>query len=198
MSAAPVPLRVAAHTGVMGLDLRVLELIAEHRAGWLTSLSLTVAEVGMSNVAYLGALALCLLFGWLFGAWRPAVAAPVAGIVGLVAAEAAKNLIGRPRPPDGLAVLTSGGSSMPSSIAALTAAAALPLILAGLRMANRTGRALSVLVATATLVVGACMIYLGAHWLTDVVAGWALGAAIGAAVFRLIAGPVRRRVPSGG
>lgn len=182
----------------MWLDQAVLHLIADHRAGWMTALSLTVAEVGMSNLAYLGALLLCVLFGWLFRAWRPAAAAPLAGIAALAAAEFAKGLIGRPRPPDALAVLTAGGSSMPSSIGALTAGAALPLILAGVRMANRTGRVLIALVSAATVGVGACMVYLGAHWLSDVLAGWALGAVIGAVMFRLIAGPIRRRVPAGG
>ncbi len=182
----------------MGLDLAVLHLIAEHRTGWANALTLTVADVGMSHVAYLGALGLCLLFGWRYRAWRPAVAAPVAGALALAVAESVKGMIGRPRPPEDLAVLTSVGSSMPSSIAALTAGAAVPLILAGVRMANRTGRVLIALVSVATVGVGGCMVYLGAHWLSDVVAGWALGAVIGAVVFRVIAGPIRRRVPTGG
>ena len=38
-----------------------------------------------------------------------------------------------------------------------------------------------------TALVGVCMVYLGAHWTTDVLAGWVLGAVIGAAQ-RLLAG----------
>ena len=38
------------------------------------------------------------------------------------------------------------------------------------------------------VVVGAAMVYLGAHWLTDVLVGWAVGAGVAAA----LAVPFRR------
>jgi len=50
--------------------------------------------------------------------------------------------------------------------------------------------------AVITLVVGASRLYLGAHWLTDILAGWALGAAwiaFVAAVTLLATGQGRRR-----
>ena len=177
----------------MGVDQEVLRQIADHRTGWATDLARTVAEVGMSTTAYLAAAVLCVLFGWVFRAWRPALAAPVAAVLAIGIAEAAKDLIGRARPPQALAELTSTGYAMPSSIGAMTSAAAVPVVLAGLRMGTATGRVLAAVVAVATVGVGVCMVYLGAHWLTDVLAGWALGTAIGLAVYRVIAGPVRHR-----
>ncbi len=176
-----------------GWDLNVLEAVAAHRTWWATDLSRAVMAVGDTKVVYLTALLLCALFGWGFRAWRPAAAAPLSAIVAVVVTEIAKQLIDRPRPPHALALVTAAGSAMPSSIGAMTAAAATPVILAGLRMANRTGQVLAGALAAATLMIGVSMVYLGAHWLSDVLVGWALGAAIGTLVFRLIAGRPRGR-----
>ncbi len=179
-----------------GWDLNVLEAVAAHRTWWATDLSRAVMALGDTKVVYLAALLLCAFFGWRFRAWRPAAAAPLAAIVAVVVTEIAKQMIGRPRPPEALALVTAASSARPSSIGAMTAAAATPVILAGLRMASRTGRVLAGAVAAATLVIGVSMVYLGAHWLSDVLAGWALGAVIGSLVFRLIAGRLRGRSPA--
>ena len=92
-----------------------------------------------------------------------------------------------------LAIVDAGGLAMPSSIAALTAAAATPLVLAGLRNATPAGRTMAALLLTGTVAVGVCMVYLGAHWPSDVLVGWALGAAIGAVLFHLLQRWGRRR-----
>ena len=168
-----------------------MQAVAAHRTWWATDLARAVMAAGNSSLTYLAAALLCVAFGWRFHAWRPAVAAPLAAVLALVLALAAKSLFDRPRPPESLALATEASSAMPSSIAAMTAAAATPVILAGLRMRNRTGRVLVWLLALATLGIGVSMVYLGAHWLSDVLVGWLVGAGVGAVVFRLIAGPTR-------
>jgi undecaprenyl-diphosphatase len=175
----------------VGWDLDVLEAVAAHRTWWATDLARAAMAAGNSSLTYLAAVGLCVVFGWRFRAWRPAVAAPLAAGLAIAVALAAKGVFDRPRPPEMLALATETSSSMPSSIAAMTAAAATPLILAALRLRNRTGRLLVWLLALITLGIGISMVYLGAHWLSDVLVGWLVGVGVGAVVFRLIAGPVR-------
>jgi undecaprenyl-diphosphatase len=89
-----------------------------------------------------------------------------------------KVLTGRQRPPAALAVQHFAGLAFPSGHA--TQAAAVWGMLAAL-LANATSRG-SIKVAIwagallVTALVGVSRLYLGAHWLTDVLGGWALGA----------------------
>ncbi|NEK84273.1 phosphatase PAP2 family protein [Blastococcus saxobsidens] len=82
--------------------------------------------------------------------------------------------------------MPTDGFAMPSSIAALTAEAAVPLILYGVRRADAVGGLVVVVLGTGTAMVGAAMVYLGAHWVSDVFVGWALGAAFGLAASALV------------
>ena len=88
-----------------------------------------------------------------------------------------KALVGRPRPPSALALGTYGGMAFPSGHA--LQATAVWGMLAVLTAASVARRRTKVLVwcagAAVALGVGASRVYLGAHWLTDVMGGWALG-----------------------
>ena len=80
-------------------------------------------------------------------------------------------------PPE-LSLLQVSGFSMPSSVAA----AAIAALIAFPWNSPRTRRGFTVALVVVLAIVGACMIYLGAHWASDVLAGWVLGSAIGTAV----------------
>lgn len=92
-----------------------------------------------------------------------------------------KNLYGRDRPPEALVEATSG--SFPSGHSIGGAVMAVGLVVAFVP-AGPERRNLEIVAAGFAFIMGGSRIYLGAHYLTDVVAGVAFGAAaaIGAAV----------------
>jgi membrane-associated phospholipid phosphatase len=170
----------------MDWDRALLETLAAHRTDRVTAVAKGLMDAGQPASTYVAAALAALVFAWVFGAWRAVAAAMLAAVVATAVAEFAKELIGRPRPPASLALVPADGFAMPSSIAALTAGAAMPLILWGLRSGRRSAEVIAVLLGVGTVLVGASMVYLGAHWLSDVLAGWVLGAAVGVAALRLL------------
>jgi undecaprenyl-diphosphatase len=104
----------------------------------------------------------------------------VAGlVVTALAKSAAKALIERPRPSPALAVGSNTGSAFPSGHAAdsLVVFVMLALILSTAQSPRAKWAVWSIAMAL-VLVVGGSRIYLGSHWLTDVLGGWALAGAI--------------------
>src|SRR5207247_10421532 len=107
--------------------------------------------------------------------WLPAVL-PALALAGAWAGSLLiKGLVGRPRPPaaDRLTVVHSWSYPSEHAAQALATWGMLALML----MAGRSARARVLLAAGATLiafVVGLTRLYLGAHWMTDVLGGWAL------------------------
>lgn len=175
----------AIDTDCVRWDLAVLEALSEHRTHWADMLALGILGAG-GTLSYVLASLFALLFAVVFRAWRAVGAALLASVAATALAEYAKEIIARPRPPAALAVVPAGGFAMPSSIAALTAGAATPLVIWGLRRAAVIGRLVVGFLAGGTMFVGVSMVYLGAHWLSDVLVGWALGTLVGVASFRLL------------
>ena len=95
----------------------------------------------------------------------------------VVAVHVAKDVVGRPRPPDRLT--GASGQAYPSGHAAYsTAYAALAVVIAGVRTTmSRRGALIAAGVAIAAIV-GLTRVYLRVHWWSDVLGGWALGIAI--------------------
>ncbi len=158
-----------------GIDTAVLEWIAAHRTGWATWLSGHVLAAG-TNVVLVGIGCIALLgYVAVSRRWALALTVGAAGALAATLTLVLKQLIARERPPATLALIDVGGYSMPSTDAALTAAAAVALFLAMKPVERSTRRLLVAVLASAVLFVGVCMVYLGAHWTTDVLAGWLLG-----------------------
>ena len=168
---------VTGHEGAALLDPHVTAWAVAHRAPWLTGVLRVITWLGSMAVIIPLAATVGLFFVVRRRRWRPLalLAAAIAGAVGLY--DIVKPLVSRPRPPQAIWIGHFRGASFPSGHAAQSIA--FYTMLAIVLGAGRSRRAKTALWAAAALivaVVGASRIYLGAHWLTDVLGGYALGA----------------------
>jgi undecaprenyl-diphosphatase len=111
--------------------------------------------------------------------WREAALLACACASGLPVIGLLKVVFGRERPPVAMHAVEVGNSSFPSGHAMLSALVYLSLAALAAHFADRRRVRVYALTAglSATLLVGVSRVYLGVHWPTDVLAGWALGAA---------------------
>lgn len=167
---------VTGHDDTALADPHVTAWVIAHRTGGLTSALQVLTWLGSTAVIIPAGLATGLYFLIRHRDWRPLalLTAAVAGAVGLY--DIVKALVGRPRPPAAIWIGHYTGASFPSGHATQSAAFyAMLAILLGAGLAFRKRAILWGAAALVVLVVGASRIYLGAHWLTDVLAGYALG-----------------------
>jgi membrane protein DedA with SNARE-associated domain/membrane-associated phospholipid phosphatase len=168
---------VTGHDDTALADPHVTAWVIAHRTGWLTGALQVLTWLGSTAVIIPAGLAVGLYFAIRRHDWRPLtlLTATVAGAVGLY--DIVKALVGRPRPPAAIWIGHYSGAAFPSGHA--TQSTAFYTMLAILLAAGLSVRRRAILWSAAALVVlivGASRIYLGAHWLTDVLAGYALGA----------------------
>jgi undecaprenyl-diphosphatase len=169
---------VAARDDIAGLDRPVLDFFVRHREPWLTSFFKTVSLLGSSEL--LVPLVIVAGIAWRVRrtTWRPLGMLASAYLGSALLFRVVKALTGRLRPPSSLAIGHFTGLAFPSGHA--TQAIAVWGMLAAIAAACVPAWRTKVLLWTAALViagiVGVSRIYLGAHWLTDVLGGWAGGA----------------------
>ncbi len=173
------------------LDPRAMTLAIEHRADWLsTAMQIVTLLASVSVLAPLVALS-SFYFASIRKDWATAANVIAAAIGGLILFTFMKHLIDRPRPPAALMLTPASVSSFPSGHS--TEAVAVYGMLAYVLSRGRSHYARALwwgAAAMIALLVGASRIYLGDHWLTDVLAGYGLG---GFWLFVLIALTLSRR-----
>jgi undecaprenyl-diphosphatase len=129
------------------------------------------------------------------GTWGPLgfLAAAYGGAA--VAYRLIKVLVGRPRPVVGPVVATAPGYAFPSGHATQAAAvfAALVVVAVSPSWSVARRRAVGAAAAGAAFLVGVSRVYLGVHWVTDVMAGWALGISWVLALLAMVQRARRRR-----
>jgi membrane protein DedA with SNARE-associated domain len=157
-------------------DETAMELAGHLHSAALTAVSKAITWLG-SGVAVLGLAAICAALL----AWRRRWAEFWVLVAGMIIVQLGivgiKEAVDRPRPPDPL--VSTRGSSFPSGHAAHSVFYLWLAVTIVLRL--RTGMARGTAVVTAgfvlCLLIGLSRVYLDVHYLSDVSAGWALGAA---------------------
>ncbi|MCE0763023.1 phosphatase PAP2 family protein [Pseudonocardia kujensis] len=168
---------VADPDGISAADVPVLDWFVGHRSPGATALALTISAVGgTAAMAVLAAVATLVL--WFRRRRWEAVVVVLASAGAGVLVETLKNVYDRPRPPEAtrLAVETNyslpSGHALGSTVVLGVLCAVAVVVLRG--VAVRT--AAVVLAVAAVAVIGLSRLYLGVHWLTDVLDGWLVGA----------------------
>lgn len=171
--------------GIAGIDKPVTSWLATHRDLWLTTTLRVVTHAGGPLLLAAVAFPISVAAAWRCRSWRPVVLALVGGGGIPLVLFTAKALVGRERPPLPFALVDADGYSFPSGHA--TGTAAITVITAW--MLTRwlipwwTGRVMVWTMAIASvLVIGFSRVYLGVHYLSDVLSGWMLGMAWAGAV----------------
>jgi membrane-associated phospholipid phosphatase len=166
--------------GINGIDEPAAHWLAGHRELWLTTALKGITLLGNSPTVAIVAVLVTAFVVWRSGTWLPAVLGLIgAGGIGLVIVTA-KTVVGRRRPASPFALITEDGFSFPSGHATGTAAVALlcAWMLSRWAIASWPGRVAAWSIAIGvTGAVGFSRIYLGVHYVSDVLAGWLLGAA---------------------
>lgn len=161
------------------IDLDLLSILNRPGTPWLDGLMAAASNRGVLVMVA----ALIAVYLWLKSPHRALAAVLLwvaIGAADLLSVRVVKPSIARMRPcqvdPQRVAhpLGCGSGQSFPSTHATDTAAAAAVLSWGAPR--------LSTLGLAIVLLVGVSRVYLGVHWPTDVLAGWALGALVGMAV----------------
>lgn len=166
--------------GISVIDQPVLDAAVAARTPFRSELATDFTDVGgpvvMPVLTVLVAVGLALVWR----RWTPVVLMVIASLGSLAMTVTGKQLTGRARPPESLAVppfetspsFPSGHTLNATVILGLTA------YLLALWINRKRWRAVVVLVLALVIVaMGLSRVFLGHHWLTDVVAGWAVGLA---------------------
>ena len=160
------------------VDVEVARWCAEHRSDLATDVFRFLEDVGESLWFFVvaGILAVALVLVLRLRAGLPRVIGALA--VTLSVTGPLKSWIDRPRPPYDLAITHLSGPAMPSSHAIFTSAAVVAVVMAPWWTSQRLRIAAAVVGGAGCLLAAVAMIYLGGHWLSDVLVGWALGVGI--------------------
>jgi undecaprenyl-diphosphatase len=176
---------VLTREGLAENDGPLLTWLVQHRdAGW-TAVMEAVSSPLASTLVPAAASGAMLAVGLVARVWRPVATVVLAAGGAAASGVVLKALVRRARPPVATMLgVPETGWGFPSNHTLLTSALAGALVLIAWRATRRPGPRAAALAAgvLAALLMGASRLYVGDHWLTDVLASYAVAGAVLAAV----------------
>ncbi len=172
-----------------GGDSRAYDFANDIRAGWLDDLAEVVTFFG-AGVFVIPLAALLGVWLGVKGRWTELVILAIGLLTTIVSVDLIKDATDRPRPPGGL--VDTHGSAFPSAHAAYSTIYTWIAVTIAFRIdPDITRRALVITAGiVATALIGLTRVYLNVHWMSDVSAGWGLGASsfalVGAAALVIV------------
>jgi membrane protein DedA with SNARE-associated domain len=161
---------------VLGSDTRAFDISAKLETGWLDDVVEAFTDLGALTVTSTAVLAVTI-FLLVRRRWIEGIALGAGMGLTVAAVHIAKAAVDRPRASDSL--VETVGSSFPSGHAAYSIAY-IAISVAVAHAFEGTTRRATFFAGTIVLaaLIGLSRVYLRAHYLSDVMAGWGLGAAI--------------------
>ncbi len=172
---------VSDSNGLSLLDQPVLNFMVAHRQPWLNAVFGVFTQIGGPIGSPIIALIVVVWFCLRWRSWLPLTLMLAAALGSLTVTVVGKNYIDRVRPPHEFVIPPFESSpSFPSGHAlnAVVVGGVVAYLVWRRLEGNRRARVVTVVLAVFyAIAMGLSRVYLGHHWLTDVITGWLLGAA---------------------
>lgn len=171
---------MAEHDGISGFDRPVLDRAISLRTPTNTAIWTAFTDLGSTVGMSIIATAITLLMVWSWRSRTPLILMVIATAVSLAMTGVGKAVVGRPRPPltDAVPPYEYAFSFPSGHTLNSTVIAGLVAYLLIRRLRSTLARTLAIIGAVLwSVAMGISRVFLGHHWLTDVVFAWLLGLA---------------------